>query len=174
MGLDRRISKVAAHRASVRKVAVAYARRAEGESLSDMERVQAQEFEATIEAMFLMAAVDGQVAGDEKAQLAASLQAILDTRGRRETVDIDRTLQDLSGKLEREGWIARLDTVAKRLTTEEARSFAFRLAAAVAFVDDHVAHAEAAAIDALSHALKLTNEASQQILQEVQEMLFQE
>lgn len=158
----------------MRKVATAYARRAEGVSLSDEERAQAEEFAATIEAMFLMAAVDGQVDADEVAQLAGSLQAILDTRGSREVIDVDTTLQELSAKLEREGWLARLDAVAARLRSDEARSFAFRLAAAVAFVDDNVAHAEAAAIDALSHALKLSNEESQQILQDVQETLFQE
>lgn len=174
MGLDDRIGKVAAQRSSVKKIAVAYAKRAEGETLTDVERAKAEEFEATIEAMFLMAAVDGQVAANEIAQLSGSLQAILDTRGSREKVDINAKLQDLSAKLEREGWIARLDHVAQRLKTDESRSFAFRLAAAVAFVDDNVAHAEAAAIDALSHALKLSNDESQQILQDVQEMLFQE
>jgi hypothetical protein len=62
--------------------------------------------------------------------------------------------------------------VARRLRTEEARSFAFRLAAAVAFVDDHVAHAEAAAIDALAAVLDLSRDVSQQILNEVRDTLF--
>src|SRR5439155_10895858 len=149
MGLDRRITKVA-RGVSAQTAARAYAKRAEGDALTEAEREQAEEFEATVECMFLMAAVDGQVAADEIAQLAASLQAILDTRlhdkgGHRQMVDIDATLTELSTKLERDGWTARLDAVAQRLKTDEARSFAFRLAAAVAFVDDHVAHAEAAA-----------------------------
>jgi hypothetical protein len=79
---------------------------------------------------------------------------------------------DLSRRLERDGWTARLDDVASRLPSEEARSYAFRLAAAVAFVDDHVAHAEAAAIDALAAALQLSPDVSQQILNEVRDTLF--
>ncbi len=74
--------------------------------------------------------------------------------------------------LAKEGWKARLDAVAARLNTPESRTFAFRLAAGVAFVDDHVAHAEAAAIDALAAALALTAEESQEILSDVQETLF--
>ena len=170
MGLDKRITKVAG--VSAQTAARAYAKRAEGASLTAAEREQAEELDATIECMFLMAAVDGQVADDEIAQLAASLQAVLDTKGGRTRVDIDSALTSLSSVLERDGWTARLDAVASRLKTEEARTFAFRLAAAVAFVDDHVAHAEAAAIDALSHALGLTSDTSQQILHEVQETLF--
>ena len=75
-----------------------------------------------------MAAVDGSVAGSEVAQLAAMMQAMLDTRDRRGPIDLDATLIDLSRRLERDGWTARLDDVARRLRNEESRSFAFRLA----------------------------------------------
>jgi hypothetical protein len=122
--------------------------------------------------MFLMAAVDGSVAGQEVAQLAATMQAMLDTRDKRGPVDVDGTLVDLSRRLEREGWTARLDTVAGRLRSEESRTFAFRLAAAVAFSDNHVAHAEAAAIDALAAALDISRDLSQQILSDVRDTLF--
>ena len=150
----------------------AYERRAQGAVLADEEHAKADELDATIEAMFLMAAVDGTVAGPEVAQLAATMQAMLDTRDRRDPIDLDATLVDLSRRLERDGWTARLDEVARRLRSEEARSFAFRLAAAVAFVDDHVAHSEAAAIDALAASLELSRDVSEQILSDVRDTLF--
>jgi len=167
-----RLAKLATGGLSVDAAARAYERRVKGATLRDEEHAEADELDATIEAMFLMAAVDGAVAGQEVAQLAATMQAILDTGDRKEAIDVDSTLVDLSRRLERDGWTVRIDEVARRLRTEEARSFAFRLAAAVAFVDDHVAHAEAAAIDALAAALSLPNDVSQQILHDVRDTLF--
>jgi hypothetical protein len=171
MGPKDRLAKLAGG-LSVEAAARAYERRAKGAALAGEDHAMADELDATIEAMFLMAAVDGTVAGHEVAQLAATMQAMLDTRDRSEPIDLDGTLVELSRRLEREGWTARLDDVARRLRSEEARSFAFRLAAAVAFVDDHVAHAEAAAIDALAAALGLTGDVSQQILHDVRDTLF--
>jgi tellurite resistance protein len=171
MSRKERLAKLAGG-VSVDAAARAYARRVEGGKLGPEESAKADEVDATIEAMFLMAAVDGAVAGDEVAQLGATMQAMFDSRDAAGPMDLDATLVDLSRRLERDGWTARLDAVAARLRGEEARSFAFRLAAAVAFVDDHVAHAEAAAIDALAAALSLSPEVSQQILHEVRDTLF--
>ncbi len=166
-----RIAKVAGG-VSVDAAARAWERRARGDALADEERAKVDELDATIEAMFLMAAVDGAVTRDEVGQLAASVQAWLDTRGRGGTVNVDEMLVELSRRLERDGWTARLDDVARRLRGDEARSFAFRLATAVAFVDDHVAHAEAAAIDAISAALGLSRDAADAILHDVRDTLF--
>jgi hypothetical protein len=47
-------------------------------SLRDEQRAQAAEFEATIEAMFLMAAVDGEITPGELGQLAASVEAMIE------------------------------------------------------------------------------------------------
>jgi hypothetical protein len=179
MVLDRRLTKLASGLSS-KDAARAFARSASGQAaaLSAEERARAEEFEAIIEAMFLMAAVDGEIAEDEIAQLAGSLQAIVDTEALPPNAsaltkkDLDRTLADLNARLAKAGWKARLDAVAARLKNKDARSFAFRLAAGVAFVDDHVAHAEAAAIDAFAAALGLTSDESQEILNEVQEALF--
>jgi tellurite resistance protein len=172
MAAKERLAKLAKGGLSVDAAARAYDRRTQGAPLADEEHAQADEVDATIEAMFLMAAVDGAVAGQEVDQLAATMQAMLDTHDRSGPIDVDATLVDLSRRLERDGWTARLDEVARRLRSEESRSFAFRLAAAVAFVDDHVAHAEAAAIDALAAALSLSSDVSQQILHDVRDTLF--
>jgi hypothetical protein len=171
MPIRERVAKIASG-VSVDAAARAWERRADGHALDGEEQSRAEELDATVEAMFLMAAVDGTVTQDEVAQLAASLQAVLDVRGRGGKLDVEQMLVELSRRLEREGWTARLDQVARRLGTEEARTFAFRLAAAVAFVDDHVAHAEAAAIDAFTSAFDLTSETADALLHEVRDSLF--
>lgn len=170
MVLDARLAKLATGQ-SAREAALAFSR-SRHEKLADAERAKADEFEAILEAMFLMAAVDGQIAPDEVGQLAASVQAILDTTGGKLKLDLGPAMDELGARLARDGWKGRLDTLARRLVTEESRTFAFRLAAAVAFVDDNVVHAEAAAIDALAGALGIPADDSQRILGEVQEELF--
>jgi tellurite resistance protein len=173
MVLDTRLKKLAKG-VSAREAARAHARSLiPGESLTDREQSQADEFRATIEAMFLMAAVDGEISTDEVAQLGASIQAIADMHAV-EGMKLDETLEELNKKLARDGWNGRLEAVSQRITTDEGRSFAFRLAAGVAFIDDHVAHAEAAAIDALASALGLSSDESQAILLEVNADLFGE
>ncbi len=170
MVLDSRLARLVRGQ-SAHDAALAFAR-SRNEKVASAERARADEFEAILEAMFLMAAVDGVVASEEVGQLAASVQAIIDTTGGKMHLDLAPTLDELASRLERDGWKARLDTLAARLPTPEARSFAFRLAAAVAFVDDNVVHAEAAAIDALAGALGIAGDDSQRILGEVQEELF--
>jgi hypothetical protein len=170
MVLDARLSKLATGQ-SARDAARAFAR-SRNQKLAAAEKARADEFEAILEAMFLMAAVDGEVAEDEIGQLAASVQAIADTQDGGHGIDLEKVLGELGARLAEQGWKGRLDSLADRLPTTESRAFAFRLAAGVAFVDDHVAHAEAAAIDALSGALGLSAEESQRILAEVQEELF--
>ncbi len=174
MVLDTRLKKLATG-VTAKEAARAHAKSLiPGEVLTDGEKTQASEFAATIEAMFLMAAVDGEVSSEEIDQLAASIQAITDIQAGTSShgMKLETTLAELNEKLERDGWNARLDSVASRLQSDESKTFAFRLAAGVAFVDDHVAHAEAAAIDALAAKLGIDSDSSQEILKEVQEDLF--
>jgi tellurite resistance protein len=171
MVLDTRLKKLATG-VSAKEAARAHARSLlPGENLSDVEQQMADEFRATIEAMFLMAAVDGEITTEETDQLAASIQAIIDMHAV-EIDNIETTLEQMNHKLGRDGWRSRLDSVSRRIVSEDGRSFAFRLAAGVAFVDDHVAHAEAAAIEALAGALGLDRDESQAILYEVHDELF--
>jgi hypothetical protein len=142
-----------------------------GEGGTDEEKQQVEELLATIEVMFLMAAVDGNVADDEVEQLRASLEALVDTKSL-PRLDLDRTLSDLAIKLAKQGWSSRLHDATRRIVTKDGRAFAFRLAAGVAFVDDFVAHAEAAAIDALGTALGMDKRDTQAILEDVHETLF--
>jgi hypothetical protein len=171
MVLDARLRKLATG-VSADEAAHAYARsQRPGELLDNRAQAQAAEFEATLEAMFLMAAVDGVIQKEELEQLAASLQAIVDmyhVKG----IELQVMLDRFNEKLARDGWRARLEACAKRIQSDDARAFAFRLAAGVAFIDDHVAHAEAAAIEALSSAFKMSRDESQDILDDVHEELF--
>lgn len=171
MSIDARIKRLAKG-LSAQDAAHAFVRaREDPSSLSPTERGKAAEFEATVEAMFLMAAVDGDLAAEELAQLAASIDAFSSLHSER-SVDSGPLIAAMNDKLEREGWNKRLASVAERLQEPEARAFAFRLAAGVAFVDDHVAHAEAAALEALASALHIGAEESQEILYDVRESLF--
>jgi hypothetical protein len=144
------------------------------QSVSPAQRNKADEFEATVEAMFLMAAVDGDLGTEELAQLAASVDAFSSLEGGKpRNVDTPALLGVLNEKLGNEGWNRRLAAVAARLRDHESRAFAFRLAAGVAFVDDMVAHAEAAALEAMASALAISADESQEILYDVREALFE-
>jgi hypothetical protein len=171
MSLDARLRKLATG-VSAGEAAHALAKSLRpGELLDDRSKAQAAEFEATLETMFLMAAVDGTVQREELEQLAASFQAIVDmfeVKG----LDLQHLLDRFNEKLARDGWRARLEAVASRITSPDARAFAFRLAAGVAFVDDHVAHAEAAAIEALSSVFGISRDDTQEILAEVHDEIF--
>lgn len=171
MVLDARLKKLATG-ISAAKAAKAFAKsRDPGEQLSNLEQEQADEFQATLEGMFLMAAVDGEVSPEEVAQLRASIEAIMDMHAM-ENLELEPLLEELNEKLQKDGWKARLTDVARRIPTDDAKAYAFRLAAGVAFVDDNVEHAEAAAIDAFAAAMGLDTEASQEILREVVAELF--
>ena len=145
--------------------------RSEGDSLPDPEAERREELLAIIEVMFLMAAVDGEIADDEIQELRASVAAIQDMQTV-EGIELDAVMDELAKKLERDGWAARLEAAAAKIKAPDARPFAFQLAAGVAFVDDFVAHAEAAAIDSLARALDLETSESQRLLREVHTTLF--
>jgi hypothetical protein len=171
MSLDTRLRKLATG-VSAGEAAHALARSYRpGELLDNRMKAQAAEFEATLEVMFLMAAVDGVIQKEELEQLAASFQAIVDMHHVK-GLELQTILDRFNEKLARDGWRARLEAATQRIPGPDARSFAFRLAAGVAFVDDHVAHAEAAAIEALASAFQMTREESQDILDDVHAELF--
>jgi hypothetical protein len=170
MVLDARLQKLSTG-VSAKTAAHAFVRSmSPREPLSLVEQSQASEFAATVEAMFLMAAVDGAVSPDELWQLRSSVEAISSPEP--VAAGLDALLSTAADKLSAEGWQSRLDQVAHHLTTSESRLLAFRLAAAVAMVDDDVAHAEAAAIDALSSAFGISPDDSQAALREVVRELF--
>jgi len=177
--IDARIRKVAKGLSAQQAADAFVMARDNPASVSPAQRNKAAEFEATVEAMFLMAAVDGDLSAEELAQVAASIDAFasLDDSTRaldapKKSIDTPALLFSMNDKLGADGWNKRLAAVAARLTDQEARAFAFRLAAGVAFVDDHVAHSEAAALEAMASALSISADESQEILYDVREALF--
>lgn len=173
-GIGARIKKVAKGLSAQQAADAFVLAREDPASVSTAQRSKADEFEASVEAMFLMAAVDGDVSEEELAQLAASVDAFTSLEGKPGAkVDTPKMLVALDDKLSVDGWNKRLAAVAARLQDKEARAFAFRLAAGVAFVDDHVAHAEAAALEAMASALAISADESQEILYDVREALFE-
>jgi hypothetical protein len=170
MDLDHRLQKIS-HGVSVTDAIDSYMQELAGKGeVEDTEVALEGELLAIVELMFLMAAVDGEISEDELGQLRSSLEALADIRDAE--LAIDKTLDELAEKLADEGWKRRLEDAAGRIRTPEAKAFAFRLAAGVAFVDDFVAHAEAAAIDSVARALALPKDESQAIMREVHETLF--
>lgn len=169
MAIDARIKKVAGGLPALDAADAFVRAREDPTSVSPRDRDRAAEFEATVEAMFLMAAVDGDLSKEELAQLAASVDAFAATGDA--NLDAGSLLVTFNAKLEAEGWNKRLASVAKRLRDPESRAFAFRLAAGVAFVDAVVKHAEAAALEAFASALQISSEESQEIMYDVREAL---
>ncbi len=156
----------------------AYAKRQGAFELSAEELEKSDQIEATLEAMFLMAASDGEVAPDELHQLSASLRAMLEPFEADggalfglPLLRLDRQLASFSEALEAKGSEARLKSVAERLTTPASRCLAFCMAAAVALVDDFVASGEADAIEHFATEFGLSADESQHLLREVHQRM---
>jgi tellurite resistance protein len=171
MVLDARLKQLSAG-ASIAQGARAYVRGLEQAQALDPETAaEASDFRATLEAMYLMAAVDGEISDQELSQLEASIAAIVELHDAA-LPSIHKALSGFAEALAKDGWAARIAAVAAAFDDDAAKRFAFRLACGVALVDDHVDHAEAAGIDAFAAALGIGADESQEILRDVVEELF--
>ena len=171
MQLDERLTKIASGM-NVSGAIKSYLETLDDPADVDPAEETREELLAIVELMFLMAAVDGDIADEEVQELHASVMALEDIEAIEGGIDLGAVIEDLSDKLEKDGWRHRLTSACQRIRAPEARSFAFQLAAGVAFVDDFVAHAEAAAIDSLAQALELPKAESQHLLRDVHASLF--
>jgi len=122
-----------------------------------------------LEAMFLMAAVDGEVSPEEMQHFANAMESIVEGASE---ADLEGTLAEMSALLEEEGWERRSRAVAKALKGKPAAEIAFRLATAVAFVDDAVAPEESNALDEMAMAMDISNDRAHEIMSEVHRELF--
>ena len=122
-----------------------------------------------LEAMFLMAAADGEVSPEEMQHFASSMESIMEGASE---ADLEGTLAEMSALLEEEGWEKRSRAVAKALKGKPAAEIAFRLATAVAFVDDAVAAEESNALDEMAMAMDISNDRAHEIMSEVHSELF--
>lgn len=127
------------------------------------------ERDAIVEAMFLLAAVDGDISGSEIRQFG---KAAAEVAAELSDEQLESLVADVADALRRDGWDRRLRAAAEALRGKPSAETAYRLATAVAFVDDEVAHAEAAALDALASALGLSAERAHELMTEAHRELF--
>jgi tellurite resistance protein len=124
--------------------------------------------EALVETAFLIAAVDGEVSPLEVAQFGEAIEAAF---GDGNDLDVKAMLAKMASRLEAEGWEKRMKAVARAASGTHAEG-AYRIAVGVAFIDDDVAHAEAAALEAFARALGISDDRAHAIMGEVREELF--
>jgi tellurite resistance protein len=122
-----------------------------------------------LEAMFLMAASDGEVTHEEIGRFADSVGTIVSGASE---ADVERMLGEMSGLLADEGWDRRARAVARALKGKPGAELAFRLATAVAFIDDSVADAESSALDEMAMTMGISAERAHAIMSEVHDELF--
>lgn len=124
--------------------------------------------EALVETAFLIGAVDGEVSPLEIAQFGEAIESAFGESD----VDVQAMLAKMSSRLEAEGWDKRMKAVARALEGSHKTEGAYRIAVGVAFIDDDVAHAEAAALEAFARALGIADDRAHAIMGEVREELF--
>jgi tellurite resistance protein len=159
------------------RAGAAYARSlVTGAEVSEGEWALARELEAVLEAMYLMASSDGELASDELMLLSSSMQAIVESSAKGvlsraelalPALRLTETLGRFARSLSTEGLDTRISAVARRLKNDAAKRLAFRLAGGVAFVDDVVRPDEVAALDILGAALGFSSSEQLALLKEV-------
>jgi tellurite resistance protein len=123
--------------------------------------------EAIVETGFLVAAVDGDVSPLELVQFAEAVEAVFGA-----DADAQTLVKRMADRLGTDGWARRVAAVHEAIAGTEHAETAYRLAAAVAFVDDMIEHAEAAALEALARAFGLSEQRAHAIMTEVRTELF--
>lgn len=124
---------------------------------------------AVIEAMFLMAAVDGDVSEVEIRELARACRPLV---GEVSNGDVEGMLLSMHAQLAEEGWDRRAASVGKALVGGPAAETAYSLAVRVALADDYVVGVESAAMDSLADALGIDLDRRNVILREAYDELF--
>ncbi len=108
---------------------------------------------ALVEAMFLAATSDGELAPEEGLQFKATLEALTDKRFAPEAVQ--KMMDRLKELVRKEGRQARLSAVAQRIPDAKTRETALILAAAITASDGQVQEAENDLLADLAEALQI-------------------
>ena len=124
---------------------------------------------AVLEAMFLMAAADGEVSEVEIAQFASRCGPLV---GEVAPSEVEGMFLEWGAALEEEGWERRVRSVGKALVGTPLAEVAFRAAVAVALADDYVVGAESHAMDVLAEALGIGLDEAHGVVREVYDELF--
>lgn len=119
--------------------------------------------EPIAEAMFLMMAVDGDLAPAELDVIRGAIRALTDSGLRSGTIKV--MLETFAKRMDDEGWEARLDSVAETLSEDRGDAeTAYALVGAVALADKEVALEENEFIDKFAERLDITDERCCQLL----------
>jgi len=138
-------------------------------AMSESAGLDGSDASSVLEAMFLMAAADGEVSKEEMQRFADSIESVVEGASE---ADLEGMLAEMSALLEEEGRERRSRAVAKALKGKPAAEIAFRLATAVAFVDDAVAPEESNLLDEMAMAMDISNDRAHEIMSEVHRELF--
>jgi tellurite resistance protein len=122
-----------------------------------------------LEAMFLMAVADGEVSDEEMQRFADSIEVLVEGASE---ADLEGMLAEMSSLLEEQGKERRSRAVAAALKGKPGAEVAFRLATAVAFVDDAVATEESDLLDEMAMAMDISSDRAHEIMSEVHRTLF--
>ena len=131
-----------------------------------LEGMDSPKVEALVEAMFLAASADGELASEEMLQFAATLGALTDQTWKAET--IAALVEQLGVRLRKEGRTARLLAVSERLDAPKAGETALILAAAITASDGEVQSAENDLLADLAEALKVDPGRASELIARVQ------
>ncbi len=131
-----------------------------------LEGMQSPKVEALVEAMFLAASADGELASEEMLQFSATLGALTDQAWKPET--IATLVEGLGLRLRKEGRPARLASLSERLTAPKAGETALILAAAISASDGEVKSAENDLLADLAEALGVDPGRASELIARVQ------
>lgn len=137
--------------------------------MSASEIAQALQLSAMFEAVFLVAAADGEVSDPEVDELAELLVEL--TSGQIVDTDLEVMMEQCARSLERDGFEGRVAQVARRLDDPDARRAAFVMAVGVAHIDGRVDQAEQLVWNSLAKALEIPAAEAKELVDAVEHEL---
>ncbi len=129
------------------------------------EQIGSPKVEALVEAMFLAATADGDLAPEEMLQFRATVEALTDKKLDGETVQ--GLVERFSRLLKQEGRPKRLEAIAARIPAGKPRETAILLAAAITASDGEIRGAENDLVADLAEALDVPPERAVELVSKV-------
>lgn len=129
------------------------------------EHIGSPKVEALVEAMFLAATADGELAPEELLQFRATVEALTDEKLSGEAVQ--GLVEQFSALLKAEGRPKRLAAIASRIPAGKPRETAIILAAAITASDGEIRGAENDLVADLAEALEVAPERAVELVSKV-------
>jgi tellurite resistance protein len=126
------------------------------------------QFEALVEAMFLMMAADGQLAAEEREVLKGAVREL--TQNKLRSAQIEQLVEDCTARLAADGQAKRLAAITEVLAPEPiVAEAAFVLSAAMAFADSEIADAENDLLNEFAEKLGIDADRANGLLDELED-----